>query len=36
MLLPRPEVILKDEAEESERAFLGEDPLSVLVDPRFL
>jgi hypothetical protein len=35
-LLPRPEARLNEEAEESERAFLGEEPLSVLVDPRFL
>jgi hypothetical protein len=36
MLLPRPEARLNEEAEESERAFLGEEPLSVLVEPRFL
>jgi hypothetical protein len=36
MLLPKPEARLKDEAEELERDFLGEEPLSVLVDPRFL
>jgi hypothetical protein len=36
ILLPRPEARLKDEAEELERDFLGEEPLSMLVDPRFL
>jgi hypothetical protein len=35
-LLPKPETTLNEEAEESDRAFLGEEPLSVLVEPRFL
>jgi hypothetical protein len=36
MLLPKPEKTLNEEAEESDRAFFGEEPLSALVEPRFL
>lgn len=36
MLLPRPEAILNEETKESDRAFFGEKPLSVIDELRFL